>query len=166
MVVAKTDFKLPKIPPKPMPMPVPAPMPGQPPNFPGCGQDHVMQEKLEQMLDGAQHAKLDGNGDGKLNRDEFNAGETGKFAQIFAGKKFDRYDKDNDGYVTKDEFHAGKETERNMRRKGTLELPTPGDIKKLPGTIGEIGKDAIQKLPAEIGEAAQDAAAAIKKLVD
>jgi hypothetical protein len=76
-------------------------------------------EQLMKAVDNAQHAKLDTNHDGQLNRDEFDAGNSPIVNALGGDQKFDRYDKDNDGYVSKDEYHTGKTADR----ASTMHLP-------------------------------------------
>ncbi len=62
-------------------------------------------------------ADLDGNGDGKLNRDEFNKLPS---RRISSDEMFDRADRDGDGYVDRNEFMTFREhlRKRMEERRG------------------------------------------------
>jgi hypothetical protein len=76
--------------------------------LPGPGLHHI---DVDALKDSIAVDRADGNGDDKLNADEFKKTQSG-WDQFTDKDKFDRYDGDNDGYVTKEEFHNGAEPER------------------------------------------------------
>jgi hypothetical protein len=114
----------------------------------GCFPHPPVRPDFDKFFDDKAVDAKDENGDGKLNRDEFDKGEG--WVEHLTGDKFDKYDKDNDGYVNKDEYHEARESERFEQQFKPLE--------------GEIGGHPVRTLGDAVGDAAKGVGDVVKKL--